>query len=73
MNTPIVSADSDERRHPGSFGAGVFFVLAGIVLLLEWLDLFELLAALWPLLLICLGVAVAAEGFLLRFSRPVGR
>lgn len=62
-----------ERSHPMSFGAGLFFVLAGIVFLLEWLDVFEPLAALWPLLLICLGLAVAADGALLRRGRPLGR
>jgi drug/metabolite transporter (DMT)-like permease len=69
----MASIGSEERRHPASFSAGVFFVLAGIVFLLEWLDVFQLLAALWPLLLICLGVAVAAEGVLLRVGRPSGR
>jgi cell wall-active antibiotic response 4TMS protein YvqF len=70
MSSPILQARVEEPRHPASFSAGAFFVLAGIVFLLEWLDVFQLLAALWPLLLICLGVAVAADGLLLRLSRP---
>jgi hypothetical protein len=70
MNVPITGPDPQDRRHPASFSSGVFFILVGIVFLLEWLDVFELLAALWPLLLVCLGAAIAAEGLLLRHRRP---
>jgi len=52
----------ERRPHPASFGAGAFFTIAGIVFLLEQLDVVRLDAGvLWPLLLIGLGVAVAAE------------
>jgi hypothetical protein len=53
---------ADRRLHPASFGAGAFFVLAGVVFLLEQLAIIELGAGvLFPLLLIGLGLAVVAE------------
>lgn len=45
----------------GALGAGVFFVLAGVLFLLDQLDVLTLRASyLWPVLLIGLGVAVLA-------------
>lgn len=45
----------------GAIGAGVFFVLAGVLFLLDQLDVLTLRASyLWPALLIGLGVAVLA-------------
>jgi hypothetical protein len=73
MTGPLASGQTEERGHPMSFGAGVFFVLAGLVFLLEWLDAFELSGAVWPVLLICLGMAVGAEGATSRRGRPLGR
>jgi hypothetical protein len=54
---------SDRRTppgfEPGALGFGVFFIVAGVVFLLERLGVFEIRAAvLWPLLLITLGLAV---------------
>ena len=43
----------------GALGFGIFFVLAGVVFLLETFGVIELRAAvLWPLLLIALGLAL---------------
>jgi len=48
-------------KHPGTFIAGVFYTLFGILALLEVLDLWSLsAAAFWPLLLIAIGAAVIA-------------
>ena len=54
----------NERRSshafdPGALGFGMFFIVAGVLFLLERLGVLELRAAvLWPLLLIALGVAL---------------
>jgi hypothetical protein len=63
MNTPVRPDTTLERRpHPASFGAGVFFTIVGVVFVLEQLDVLRLeVGALWPLLLIALGLALAAE------------
>ena len=46
-----------------SLVAGVFFILAGVVFLLDELEVWGLQAAyIWPLLLIGLGVAVIFGG-----------
>lgn len=43
--------------------AGIFFIVAGAVFLLERLDVFDLkLRFVWPFLLIALGVAVLLGG-----------
>ena len=43
----------------GALGFGMFFIVAGVLFLLERLGVIELRAAvLWPLLLIALGVAL---------------
>ena len=66
MTTELQSelqGDARARRlHPASFGAGAFFALAGVLFLLERLDVVQLSAGvLWPLLVIGLGLAVVAE------------
>jgi hypothetical protein len=49
----------DRSFDPGALGFGIFFVVVGVVFLLERLGVFELRAAvLWPVLLIVLGVAL---------------
>jgi hypothetical protein len=55
-----VSGRRDARGFdPGALGFGLFFVVAGVVFLLESLSVLEIRAAvLWPLLLIALGVAL---------------
>jgi hypothetical protein len=54
---------ADARRSRSALVTGVFFVVAGIVFLLEALDVWELsLRVLGPVLLITLGVAVVLGG-----------
>ncbi|HEV8571874.1 MAG TPA: DUF5668 domain-containing protein [Actinomycetota bacterium] len=49
----------DRGFDSGALGFGIFFVVAGVVFLLERLGVLELRAAvLWPLVLIALGVAL---------------
>jgi hypothetical protein len=49
----------DAPFEPAALGFGIFFIVAGVVFLLERLGIFEVRAAvLWPLLLIVLGLAV---------------
>ena len=54
----------NERREDrgfdwGALGFGMFFIVAGVLFLLERLGVFDIRAAvLWPLLLITLGVAL---------------
>jgi hypothetical protein len=49
----------DRGFDSGALGFGIFFVLAGVVFLLESLGVVEIRAAvLWPLLLIALGGAL---------------
>ncbi len=54
----------DERRvHPGALGLGLFYVSAGVLFLLDRLEVLDLRPRyLLPLLLIGLGVAVLAGG-----------
>jgi hypothetical protein len=50
---------SDRGFEPASLGFGIFFIVAGVVFLLDRLGVLELRAALlWPLLLIALGLAL---------------
>jgi hypothetical protein len=54
---------ADARTNRPALVAGVFFVVAGVVFLLEGLDLWDLsLRLLGPVLLITLGVAVLLGG-----------
>jgi hypothetical protein len=55
-----LSEPRDDRGFdPGALGFGIFFIVAGVVFLLDRLGVLELRAAiLWPLLLIVLGVAL---------------
>jgi hypothetical protein len=54
---------ADARRSRSALVTGVFFVVAGIVFLLEALDVWDLsLRVLGPVLLITLGVAVVLGG-----------
>ena len=54
---------ADARRSRSGLVTGVFFVVAGIVFLLEALDVWDLsLRVLGPVLLITLGVAVVLGG-----------
>jgi cell wall-active antibiotic response 4TMS protein YvqF len=55
-----VSEPPEERGYDaGALGFGIFFIVVGVVFLLERLGVFELRAAvLWPVLLIALGVAL---------------
>ena len=54
---------ADSRRSRSALVTGVFFVVAGIVFLLEALDVWDLsLRVLGPVLLITLGVAVVLGG-----------
>jgi hypothetical protein len=54
---------ADAPRSRSALVTGVFFVVAGIVFLLEALDVWELsLRVLGPVLLITLGVAVVLGG-----------
>jgi fatty acid desaturase len=54
---------ADARRSRSALVTGVFFVVAGIVFLLEALDVWDLsLRVLGPVLLIALGVAVVLGG-----------
>jgi hypothetical protein len=49
----------DRGFDSGALGFGIFFIVVGVVFLLERLGLFEVRAAVvWPLLLIVLGLAV---------------
>jgi hypothetical protein len=54
----------NERREDrgfdsGALGFGIFFIVVGVVFLLERLGVFEIRAAVvWPLLLIVLGIAL---------------
>lgn len=49
----------DRGYDAGALGFGIFFVVVGVLFLLERLGVFELRAAvLWPVLLIALGVAL---------------
>lgn len=58
----------DESTNRASLVAGVFFIVAGIMFLLERLGVFELeLRVLAPALLIAIGVAVLLGG---RGRRP---
>jgi hypothetical protein len=52
------------RADRTGIGIGLFFVAAGVLFLLEGLDVFTVRAAwLWPLLLIGFGLALLAGGF----------
>ena len=54
---------ADARRNRSALVFGVFFVVAGIVFLLERLEVWDLsLRVLGPVLLITLGVAVVLGG-----------
>ena len=54
---------ADARTNRSALATGVFFVVAGIVFLLEALDVWDLsLRVLGPVLLITLGVAVVLGG-----------
>ncbi len=69
MTDAFQPGERGRRLHPASFAAGTFFTLAGIVFLLERLDIVQLSAAvLWPLLLIGLGLAVVAEEVVARLT-----
>jgi hypothetical protein len=49
----------DHGFDTGALGFGIFFIVAGVVFLLDRLGVLELRAAvLWPLLLIALGLAL---------------
>jgi hypothetical protein len=51
----------DRGIDAGALGFGIFFVVVGVLFLLERLGVFEIRAAvLWPLLLIALGLALLA-------------
>jgi hypothetical protein len=53
----------DERTNRASLVAGLFFIVAGVLFLLERLDVFELrLRVLAPVLLIAIGAAVLWGG-----------
>jgi hypothetical protein len=73
MNAELQPQGRPERAgwpHPASFGAGAFFALAGILFLLEQLELLQLSTrVLWPLLLIILGLALIAEELVARMFR----
>ena len=52
-----------DRRNRAALVAGLFFIVAGVVFLLDRLELFDLrIRVLWPLLLILLGFAVLLGG-----------
>ena len=54
---------ADARRNRSALVTGVFFLVAGIVFLLEALDVWDLsLRILGPVLLITIGVAVVLGG-----------
>jgi hypothetical protein len=54
---------ADARANRSALATGVFFVVAGIVFLLEALDIWDLsVRVLGPVLLITLGVAVVLGG-----------
>jgi hypothetical protein len=49
----------DRRLEPAPLGFGLFFIVAGVVFLLEALEIIEVRASiLWPVLLIALGAAL---------------
>jgi lysylphosphatidylglycerol synthetase-like protein (DUF2156 family) len=49
----------DRAFEPAALGFGIFFVVVGVVFLLERLGVLELrTAVVWPLLLIVLGLAI---------------
>lgn len=51
------------KRHRRGTVIGVLFMLLGLLFLLEAFDVFELApAALWPILLISLGIGVLVGG-----------
>jgi hypothetical protein len=55
----VTERRDDRGFDSGALGFGIFFVVAGVVFLLERLGVLELRAAvLWPLVLIALGVAL---------------
>ncbi len=60
-----------EPIHGGRVGSGVFFVVAGVLFLLNQLGAVSLRPAfLWPTLLIGLGAAVLVGGMMERGDRP---
>lgn len=47
------------KQHPGTFTAGVVFVVIGIVYLLEAFEVWEVdVARIWPLILIAIGAVI---------------
>ena len=49
------------RRHPGTFVAGILFMLLGVVYLLEGFNVWTVNSArIWPLVIIATGVIVVA-------------
>jgi hypothetical protein len=50
------------KQHPGTFVAGVVFVIAGLAYLLEAFDVWDVRPGrLWPILLIAVGVVILAS------------
>ena len=51
------------RRHPGTFIAGILFIVLGLVYLADALEVLQVQALrLWPLALVVIGLAVIFSG-----------
>lgn len=59
------------REHPGTFVAGVLFLVIGFVYLLEGLDVWTVAPSrIWPLFIIAVGVTVVAGALVRRDESP---
>jgi hypothetical protein len=55
----LTESREDRGFEPAALGFGIFFIVAGVLFLLDRLDVLEVYpGVLWPLLLIVLGVAL---------------
>ena len=59
------------REHPGTFVAGVLFLVIGFVYLLEGLEVWTVAPSrIWPLFIIAVGVTVVAGALVHRDEPP---
>jgi hypothetical protein len=59
------------KEHPGTFVAGVLFLVIGFVYLLEGLDVWTVSPGrIWPLFIIAVGVTVVAGAIIGRDDEP---
>ncbi|HSG79361.1 MAG TPA: DUF5668 domain-containing protein [Acidimicrobiia bacterium] len=61
------------KKHPGTFVAGILFLVIGFVYLLEGLDVWTVSPGrIWPLFIIAVGVTVVAGAMFGRDDEPPG-